>query len=136
MKTLYILRGVSGSGKTTLAKTLEVSLPNAIAIAADDYHYDKDGNYNFDISNLGVAHQWCRQNVELSMQGSRDNIILHNTNTSNKEIQPYEKLAHEYGYKVVSLVVENRHGNSNVHYVPNNVLQNQESRLRSSIKLT
>lgn len=136
MKTLYILRGVSGSGKTTLAKTLEVSLPNAIAIAADDYHYDKDGNYNFDIRNLGVAHQWCRQNVELSMQGSRDNIILHNTNTTDKEIQPYEKLANEYGYKVVSLVVENRHGNSNVHNVPNYVLQNQEKRLIDSIKLS
>lgn len=136
-KTLYILRGVSGSGKTTLAETLEKSLPKAVAIAADDYHYDKEGNYNFKIENLSKAHNWCKAKVKASMKwGNKfDNIILHNTNTTEKELKPYLDLAEKYNYKVVSLVVENRHGNIDVHNVPDGVKEGQERKLRNNLKL-
>jgi predicted kinase len=136
-KTLYILRSVSGAGKTTLAKAWEESLPNSVAIAADDYWYDKEGNYNFDITRLGDAHKNCQFKVKRAMMVlKRDNIIVHNTNTSEKEIKPYLELADMFGYKVVSLVVENRHGNKNVHDVPDFVLERQENNLRNSIKLS
>jgi len=134
-KTLYILRSVSGAGKTTLARTLEESLFDCVAIAADDYHYDEDGNYNFDIDNLGKAHEWCKTTVYIEMKREATNIVVHNTNTSEREIKPYIDMAKECGYKVVSLVVENRHGNRNVHNVPMEVLDKQEKRLRGSIKL-
>lgn len=136
-KTLYVLRGVSGSGKTTLAKTLEESLPNAEAIAADDYwHLDDPEVYAFDITKLSAAHKWCKEHCKYVMrEDDRDNIIVHNTNTSEKEIVPYLDLASEYGYKVVSLIVENRHGSTNTHNVPEVVLRRQENRLRGSIKL-
>lgn len=135
-KTLYILRSVSGAGKTTLAKTLEDNLPDAIAIAADDYHYDSEGNYNWKSENMHKAHKWCQSETDRYMcKYFYENIIIHNTNTTEKEIKPYIDLADKYGYKVVSLVVENRHGNSNVHNVPDNILENQEKRLRQSIKL-
>lgn len=133
-KTLYILRGVSGSGKTTLAKTLE-QLPNTISIAADDFWYFLgDGQYKFDIKRLGEAHEWCRSGVNVLLK-SGVNVVLHNTNTSEKEIKPYLDMAKQYDYNVVSLVVENRHGNSNVHNVPKEVVVNQEKRLRGSLKL-
>lgn len=136
-KTLYILRGVSGCGKTTLAKTLEADLPNAEALSADDYWYLDDPDvYAFDINKLGLAHKWCQDYCKYVMDiGIRENIIVHNTNTSEKEIIPYLKLADKFGYKVVSLVVENRHGNTNVHDVPEVALQRQERKLRNSIKL-
>lgn len=136
MKTLYILRGVSGSGKTTLAQTLESSLPDCIAYAADNFHYDDQGNYNWKPENVHLAHEWCQDSVMVCMDAGITNIVVHNTSTSEKELKPYTSMADIYGYKVVSLVVENRHGNSNVHDVPKDVLQNQESRLRSSIKLS
>ena len=134
-KTLYILRGVSGSGKTTLAETLEDSLFDCVAIAADDYHYDTEGNYNFDIANLSKAHAWCKETVILEMYGETHNIVVHNTNTSEREIKPYIDMAEQYGYEVVSLVVENRHGNDSVHNVPQSVRDNQAERLRNSIIL-
>ena len=135
-KTLYILRSVSGAGKTTLAKTLEASLPDAIAIAADDYHYDKEGNYNFNINNLSDAHKTCKFKVKRNMSVyQKQNIIVHNTSTTEKELEPYLDLAEQFDYKVVSLVVENRHGNSNVHNVPVNVLEKQQRNLRNSLKL-
>lgn len=131
---LIILRGVSGSGKTTLAKHLS-QLPHTIAIAADDYWYKLGGGkYAFDTSKLGDAHSWCRGSVDRLMQQGFD-IVLHNTNTSEKELKPYLEMAEAYGYTITSLVVENRHGGNSVHNVPNGVLDGQERRLANSIKL-
>lgn len=134
-KTLYILRGVSGAGKTTFAKTLELALPNCVSRCADDFFYDEDGNYEWCASDISKAHQWCKTGVMLAMHGNVENIVVHNTNTSEKEIKPYIELAEEYNYKIVSLVLENRHGNSNVHNVPEQTLVKQEQRLLGSIKL-
>lgn len=142
-KTLYILRGVSGCGKTTLSNTLrkqlhiddEDALTSCYTVSADDYHYDNDGNYYWLSKNVPVAHKWCQDMVDDYMELSIDNIIVHNTNTTEKEIKPYIDLADKYGYKVVSLVVENRHGNDSVHNVPKEVRDKQEKRLRSSLKL-
>mgnify|MGYP003635919334 CR=1 FL=1 len=132
--TLYILRGVSGSGKSTLATTLVNSLHHAKAVSADDF-FEHEGAYVFDANLLGQAHAQCRQRVDKMMDLQFSNIILHNTNTSEKEIEPYLNLADHYGYKVISLVVENRHGNSSVHNVPDNTLHKQRRRLLDSIKL-
>lgn len=134
-KTLYLLRSVSGAGKTTLAKVLEESLPNAIALAADDYHYDSDGNYNWKSENLYAGHQWCKGAVKESMKQLYENIIVHNTNTTVKEIKPYLALADKYNYRVVSLIVENLHGSDSIHNVPSEVRDKQEERLRNSLKL-
>jgi predicted ABC-type ATPase len=134
IKTLYILRAVSGAGKTTLAKVLEESLHDCIAFAADDYHYDTEGNYNFELANLGKAHVWCKGKVDMHMYLKVENIVVHNTNTSEREVKPYIDMAELHGYKVVSLIVENRHGNTNVHNVPDEVLKGQVDRLRNSIK--
>jgi len=132
--TLYILRGVSGSGKSTLATTLANSLHHAKMVSADDY-FEHDGDYVFDASLLGQAHSQCRYRVDKMMDLQFSNIILHNTSTSEKEIEPYLNLAEHYGYNVISLVVENRHGASTVHNVPENTLHKQRRRLLDSIKL-
>lgn len=129
MKTLYLIRGVSGSGKTTLARSL-----TPYTASADSFFEDDNGNYNFDPTRLGEAHAWCQERVEELMKASPD-IAVHNTLTSEKELAPYLRLAEKYGYRVVSLVVENRHGNGSVHNVPEHALERQESRLRNSLKL-
>jgi predicted kinase len=134
-KTLFLLRGLPSSGKTTLAKTLEVSLPNAIAYAADDFHYDENGNYNWKPDNVHKAHVWCQHCVMKVMEVGAENIIVHNTNTSEREMKPYLELAEEYGYNVTSLIVEKRHENLNSHNVPEEVVDKMENRLRNSIKL-
>lgn len=134
-RILYILRGCPSSGKTTLAKTLEETLPNCVAIAADDFHYDNKGNYNWKPTNVGKSHDKCKEWVLLAMYSQCTNIIVHNTSTSEKELKPYTDMAGQHGYKVVSLVVENRHGNKNDHNVPQDTVDKMEQRLRNSIKL-
>jgi len=141
MKTLYLIRGVSGSGKSTLAKMLSF-----YEIAADYYFYElnwdalggwgsfSESSYNFDASKLSTAHAWCQQMVEWWMEECED-IAVHNTFTTEKELKPYLDLAEQFGYCVISMVVENRHGNTSIHDVPNHVLELQEARLRNSLKL-
>jgi len=49
-------------------------------------------------------------------------------NTTEKELNIYIKMAAEYDYRVVSLIVENRHGNENVHEVPEAALEAMKNR--------
>ena len=131
---LIILRGLPGSGKTSFAKYM---FSNNV-FEADQYFYDKDGNYNFDASKLHAAHLDCQKRVEDLMKMSEttqygSEIVVSNTATTEKELKPYYDLADKYDYKVVSLIVENRHGSKNVHNVPDEKLEQMKNRF--SIKL-
>lgn len=138
MKTFIILRGVSGSGKSTVAKLIEDlalgSLGRCVVGTADDY-FMKDGVYKFNKFCLGKAHAACKEKIDLAMSFNVPVIVLANTNTTEKDIKPYIELANKYNYKIISLVVENRHGNKNVHDVPENTLLQQEQNIKGSLKL-
>lgn len=132
-KSLFIVRGVSGSGKTTVAQMLsEGCFPH---YEADMYFYDSDGNYNWKQQDLSKAHKWCQANVETMLSLSLPKVIVSNTFTTEKEMQPYIELAEKYGYTVFSLVVEHRHSGGSLHEVPEEILEKQETRLRGSLKL-
>ena len=133
-KVLIILRGLPGSGKTSFAKYM---FSNNV-FEADQYFYDSQGNYNFDATKLPDAHKNCQRRVEELMQMSEttqygQEIVVSNTATTERELQPYLDLAKLYGYKVVSLIVENRHGNASVHNVPTETIEKMRDRF--SIKL-
>ena len=127
-KILYIVRGIPGSGKSTFAKTL-----GGIHIEADQYFVDADGNYNFDGSKIKNAHAWCLDRVKTDMAVAREKIAVSNTFTQEWEMEPYFELAKEYGYKVFSVIIENRHGNTNEHNVPEDKIEQMKNRF--SIKL-
>lgn len=127
-----ITRGVPGAGKTSFCQDL--AGPGAAVIAADDYFYDSNGKYNFDASKLGLAHGDCKRKCEEAMLEGI-NVFVNNTCIKEQEITPYRKLAEEYGYKIYVIVVENRHGGTNQHGVPEAKLQEMERNLKNSIKL-
>lgn len=60
-------------------------------------------------------------------------VIVHNTFTTEKEIKPYQELAEKYSYTLISLIVENRHGNESIHDVPETTIGKMKNRF--SIKL-
>jgi hypothetical protein len=62
-----------------------------------------------------------------------DRIVVSNTFTQEWEMQSYFDMANEYGYKVFSIIVENRHGSQSVHNVPEETLIKMKNRF--SIKL-
>lgn len=127
-KTITICRGIPGSGKSTFAKTL-----GGIHIEADQYFVDADGNYNFDGSKIKNVHAWCLDSVKTNMAAGRDKIVVSNTFTQEWEMETYFKLAEENGYKVFTIIIENRHGGINQHGVPENKIEQMKNRF--SIKL-
>jgi NEDD4-binding protein 2 len=132
MKNLYLIRGVPGAGKSTFAHTI---WNEYIICEADKYFINKEtGEYKFNPDELKIAHQWCRDEVEIKMKDNRINpqyypeIVVSNTFTQEWEMEPYFKLAEKYGYKVFSLIVENRHGGVNTHGVPEDKIQVMKDR--------
>jgi predicted kinase len=127
MKELFLLRGLPGSGKSTLAKSL-----GGKHIEADMY-FMKDGEYQFDVTRLRDAHQWCQtfakdhmklnEHLEEFAKADRYRIVVSNTFTQEWEMKPYFELSEKYGYKVFSIIVENRHGGVNEHGVPEDKLK-------------
>jgi len=138
-KILYLLRGAPGAGKSTLAGTL-----GAVMYEADSFFYvakdpatgkilnrhQYDGEYEFDMSLIKQAHKECKDRVEDAMSWGQSKISVANTFTQEWEMKDYYVLAEKYGYKVFSLIVENRHGGENVHNVPNEVIEKMKGRFQ------
>ena len=124
MKELYLLRGIPGAGKSTLAESL-----GGEHFEADMFFiHPLTGDYIFEPTKLHSAHTWCQNNVEHMMSSSTDRIIVSNTFTQEWEMKPYYEMAEEYGYRVYSLIVENRHSGVNEHGVPVDKLEQMKNR--------
>jgi hypothetical protein len=143
IKTLFIFRGLPGNGKTTAAEMMAWQMEHVHGPvrdykvrSADDYFYENGPNpgvYEFDPAKIGNAHGQCKFKVEADMKKNFTKVFVANTFTTEKELKPYLKMAEEYNYRVVSLIVENRHGNKSIHNVPEETMDKMENRF--SIKL-
>jgi len=102
------------------------------------YFTNENGQYIFNGADIKKAHEWCQNEVQLAMilnhtTGTNENIVVSNTFTQEWEMEPYYKLAETYGYRVFSLIVENRHGGENLHNVPEDKIE--VMRKRFEVKL-
>ena len=132
---LILLRGLPGSGKSTLAKIILQlrSTDEPEVLSADDFFEDKEGEYNFDPTKLKEAHNYCQFRCSERMRQQKAKIVVANTFTQEWEMDEYFKMAERYNYRVHTVIVENRHGNENVHGVPEDKLQQMKNRF--NIKL-
>lgn len=127
---MIILRGLPGSGKSTYTESLkrskEGTWTNVIVCNADDYHKDEEGNYLFDIKNVGMAHGKCLMKYVHALAANHMNqdstvLVVDNTNTQTHEIAPYYALAQTYNLpvKIVRLDCSfAKSCRSNIHRVP------------------
>jgi predicted kinase len=122
MKELFLLRGLPGSGKSTLAESLGGSHMEA------DKYFTYEGKYEFDVTKLKDAHDWCQNAVRVFMENKNKRVVVSNTFTQEWEMKPYFDLAEKHGYRVYSLICENRHEGVNEHGVPEDKLKLMKNR--------
>ena len=131
-KILILFRGVPGAGKTSLCSLLGIK-----AMSADMYFETMDDNgdlvYRFDPSRLREAHEWCRKHTGISMELGVSPVGVANTFTQEWEMEPYFELAQKFGYKIFTIIVENRHGSDNIHGVPEDKVQSMRDRFQISL---
>lgn len=109
---LYIIRGIPGSGKSRLAKQIAPEHN----YAADDYFYDKKGNYKFDVTKLDAAHRQCMKNVKNDMMDGVPIIAVNNTFIRKWEYAEYIEVAEKLGYKPIEIICRGNYGS--VHNIP------------------
>jgi predicted kinase len=136
-KTVLLLRACSGSGKSTFAEYLKyiTTEEKSVTICCADDYMVVDGEYKFSVDKLSYAHSSCQKKYEQALINHDDLIIVANTNTKERDFKFYLDKAEEYDYTVFSIVLENRHGNKNVHNVPDVTLKNQAEAIKNSLKL-
>lgn len=124
-KLIYLVRGLPGSGKSTFAKSLGLK------------HFEADmffthpitGEYEFNPRKISSAHDWCVENVELTMKGG-ESLVVSNTFTQEWEMKPYFELAEKYGYSIFSIIIENRHEGKNIHDCPEDKVEVMRNRFQ------
>jgi hypothetical protein len=128
MKQIILFRGLPGSGKSSLSESL------CKVVYSADMFFEQDGNYNFDPTKLPDAHKWCKSKVEDLMVAEIENIGVANTFTTDWEMEPYFELAEDYGYRISTIIVENRHGSTNIHGVPDEAMERMEKRFTVKLR--
>ena len=127
---LILLRGLPGSGKSTLGQIILkcLSTDHPHVLSADDYFYDQNGKYHFDASKLKEAHNDCQEKCAKRMKLEFVKIVVANTFTEEWEMERYFEMADRYGYRVHSVIVENRHEGKNIHSVPKDKIKVMKDR--------
>ncbi|KAM6940094.1 NEDD4-binding protein 2 [Xenentodon cancila] len=99
-KVLVLLRGAPGSGKSTLARALLEQNPGGVILSTDDY-FKRNGDYQFNPTALGEAHEWNHKRAREAFERGTTPIIIDNTNMQGWELKPYVAQAPKHGYKVL-----------------------------------
>lgn len=128
MKHLILFRGLPGSGKSSLSEALCHDVYSA------DMYFERTGEYHFDPKELPTAHEWCRSHVESALHVGVPTVGVANTFTREWEMKSYFELAEKYGYRVSTVIVENRHGSENVHGVPSETINQMNERFEIKLK--
>jgi len=110
---LVIIRGLPGSGKSTMARVL--AQVGYVHVEADMY-FMNDGRYEYDRSQIQMAHAWCRQRVREPLE-SGQRVVVSNTFTRLQEMEPYLAMTSD------ARVIEAKGRWQNEHGVPEETLK-------------
>ena len=133
-KTIIIIRGLSGSGKSTFADVICGDDDTKIAVSADDFFVDEQGNYNFNPEQIAEAHDWCKDQVRAYLLEGFETICVANTFTKRWEVEPYLQIASENNCNVHVVSLFDAGMNDAqlaarcVHNVPINSIRSQRKR--------
>ena len=146
MRELIIMSGFSGGGKSFVVDALVEKYKRmgvSISVCStDNFWYQEVGDdpteYNFDRKRLAEAHQWNQRWADKAMKSNIHVVIIDNTNTQQREAQPYINMGKANGYNIRFIAVggdvevaqkANAERPKN-RQVPEAVIENQERRLK------
>ena len=102
-KDIIIMRGLPGSGKSTKAKSImdyHLSIGINCIICSTDNFFMINGEYKFVPEQLEYNHKLNINQFKTNCARVTKIIIVDNTNTTWKEINPYVDIGHMYGYNI------------------------------------
>ena len=121
MSRLILIRGLPGSGKSTIAKNI-AAVCGYVHVEADMFWIDGYGNYNFDISRLRDAHEWCRDYTYQLINRDGQDVVVSNTFTQKWEMSPYFQISDR------AAVLTCRGNFGSIHNVPQDVVEKMRAR--------
>lgn len=128
MSQLILFRGLPGSGKSTLAESL------CDRVVSADMFFERNGTYQFDATRLHAAHKWCQSETERLLREGVSIVGVANTFTTEKEMKEYFEIAKRVNCRISTIIVENRHGSTNVHNVPEETMDKMEARFHVKLR--
>lgn len=126
---LYIVRGLPGSGKSTIASTFGVEVAEA-----DQFFVNAEtGLYEFDVSQLAAAHNFCQVKA-LNALAAGKSVAVANTFTQAWEMAPYLEMADKLNVRFVvvdvfdSGMTDQELAGKNEHDVSDRIIHNMRMR--------
>lgn len=104
---LLIIRGLPGSGKSTLGQKLA---PGQV-YEADQFRYNDKGEYIFDPSKNGEAHEKCFNATKQALLSGELVVAVCNTFIKRWEYMKYVNLAKELGVEYEIIVCTGKWNN-------------------------
>jgi predicted kinase len=138
MQTLTLIRGLPGSGKSTLAYSLAAAeragedgdTERLVQIfEADDFFINTAGDYEFNPRLLSYAHAQCLSRAAFALKEGVRHVIVANTFTTWREVEPYHDLATAIGedrVRVQTFVCRGKWENN--HNVPEKTIERMRER--------
>ena len=132
-RSLILLRGLPGSGKSALAEVLSENKKFPV-FSVDNYFTNaQTGKYFFNHQENHLAYKQCEAQTRKCLIEGIEKVFVDNTFTIDWEMEPYFRMASDYGYRIFVVTVENRHGSENVHGISREQLEKMASKY--SVKL-
>ena len=128
---LILIRGLPGSGKSTLAQSLIQGKEDWTHYEADMFFVD-NGTYTFNPALLYRAHLWCQVNVDSSLQ-HYNNVVVSNTFTTLKELEPYFIIAKQH--QIIPQVIHCQTTFNSIHDVPQETIDKMKARWQTDVSI-
>lgn len=129
-KDLILLRGLPGSGKSTLVEVLSESGKYPVTSIDSYFIVPETGEYVFRFEENHLAYKLCEENTRKYLHLGEKKVFVDNTFTMDWEMEPYFKMAAEYGYRLFVMTVEKYHNGHNIHDVSQAQLEKMASRYK------
>ena len=130
---LILIRGLPGSGKSTAAKQLIELIGSEASpktrkfahLEADMFMVDGNNEYKFVPERLPQVHRICQEKTEHFLKENYT-VVVSNTFTTRKELDPYYDIAKKVGVTVIQLVCTGDY--KSIHNVPEITMQRMRDR--------